>query len=141
MARVTTVAVTSVHKTRSRLNRRSGRDDERGVGDESCSVRAQGSSFSTPGFTPGSLPVLLPIPDPTQSHSVALVQANLLIVSMRISFMVALHLTLSLSPLIALLRRGSWVRVPAGSPFTIKHFRELLLSQHRSKSSLVLNLC
>jgi hypothetical protein len=35
--------------------------------------------------TPGSLPVLLPIPDLTQSHS---------------------NLTQSLSPLIALLRRG-----------------------------------
>jgi hypothetical protein len=29
-----------------------------------------GSSFSTPGFTPGSLPVLLPVPDRTQSHSI-----------------------------------------------------------------------
>jgi len=27
-----------------------------------------GSSFSTPGFTPGSLPVLLPIPGTTKSH-------------------------------------------------------------------------
>ena len=65
-----------------------------------------GSSFSTPGFTPGSLPALLPIPGPTQSHSIALVQDKLLIISMRISFMVSLHLTLSLSPLITLLRRG-----------------------------------
>jgi len=72
--------------------------------------------FSTPGFTPGSLPVLLPITGTTQSHSVVLIQTNLLIVSIRISFMVPLHLTLSLSPPIALLRRGPWVRVPAGSP-------------------------
>jgi hypothetical protein len=64
-----------------------------------------GSSFSTPGFTPGSLPVLLPIPGPPQSHSITLVQKELLIISMRTSFMVSLHLTLSLSPLIALLRR------------------------------------
>jgi hypothetical protein len=58
MERVTTLAVVPVHNGLSRLNRRSGRDDVRGVGDESCSVRPQGSSFSTPG----SLPVLLPIP-------------------------------------------------------------------------------
>ena len=51
------------------------------------------------------LPVLLPIPDPPQSHSIALVQEELLIISMRTSYMVSLHLTLSLSPLIALLRR------------------------------------
>jgi len=62
--------------------------------------------FATPGFTPGSLPVLLPIPDPIQSHSIALVQRDLLIVSMQTSLMVSLHLTLSLSPLIALLRWG-----------------------------------
>jgi hypothetical protein len=74
-----------------------------------------GSSFTTPGFTPGSLPVLLPIPGPTQSHSITLIQTDSLIVSMRTSFMVSLHHTLSLSPLIALLRRGSWVRGPAGS--------------------------
>ncbi len=65
-----------------------------------------GSSFSTPGFTPGSLPVLLPIPGPPQSHSITLVQTDLLIVSIRSSLMVSLHHTLSLSPLIALLRRG-----------------------------------
>ena len=29
-----------------------------------------GSRFSAPGFTPGSLPVLLAIPGPTQSHSI-----------------------------------------------------------------------
>ena len=58
------MAVTSVHKTLLGLNRRSGRDDGRGGGDESSSVRLQSSSFSTPGFTPGSLPVLLPVPDP-----------------------------------------------------------------------------
>ena len=52
------------------------------------------------------LPVSLPIPGTTQSHSITLVQEELLIVSMRIWFMVSLHLTLSLSPLIALLRRG-----------------------------------
>jgi hypothetical protein len=40
-----------------------------------------GSSFSTPGFTPGSLPVLLTIPGPPQSHSITLVQEELLIVS------------------------------------------------------------
>jgi hypothetical protein len=94
-----------VNKTISGLNRRSGRDDVRGVGDESCSIRSQGSSFSSPGFTPGWLPVLLPIPGPTQSHSIALVQGELLMVSMRTSLMVSLHLTLSLAPLIALLRR------------------------------------
>jgi hypothetical protein len=65
-----------------------------------------GSRCSTPGFTPGSLPVLLPIPGRTQSHSITLVQEELRIVSMRRSFMVSLRLTLSLSPLIALLRRG-----------------------------------
>ena len=65
-----------------------------------------GLGFSTPGFTPGSLPVLLPIPGPTQSYSVALVQTILLIVSMQTSLIVSPHLTLSLSPLIALLRRG-----------------------------------
>ena len=74
------------------------------VNTDPCEIT--GSNFSTPGFIPGSLPVLLPIPDPTQSHSVALIQAILLIFSMRISFMVSLHLTLSQSPLIALLRRG-----------------------------------
>ena len=31
-----------------------------------------GLSCSTPGFTPGSLPVLLPIPGPPQSHSITL---------------------------------------------------------------------
>jgi len=31
-----------------------------------------GSNVSTPSFTPGSLPVLLPIPDLTQSHAIAL---------------------------------------------------------------------
>src|SRR5713101_4730446 len=40
-----------------------------------------GLGFSTPGFTPGSLPVLLPIPGPPQSHSITLVQEELLIVS------------------------------------------------------------
>ena len=65
-----------------------------------------GSSFSTPGFTPGSLQVFLPIPDPTQSHSIALLQDELLIISMRTSYTISLHLTLSLFPLIALLRRG-----------------------------------
>jgi len=34
-------------------------------------------------FAPGSLPVLLTIPDPPQSHSITLIQAELLIVSMR----------------------------------------------------------
>ena len=29
-----------------------------------------GFEFSTPGFTPGSLPVLLPIPGPLRSHSI-----------------------------------------------------------------------
>jgi hypothetical protein len=99
------MAVTSVHNDLSGLYRHSGRDDVRRVGDKSWSVRAHGSIFSTPGFTPGSLPVLLPIPGPTQSHSITLVQTDLLIVSTRTSFMVSLHLTLSLSPLIALLRR------------------------------------
>ena len=55
-----------------------------------------GPSFSTPGFSPGSLPVLLPIPDPTQSHSITIVQPDLLIVSMRTSFRISLHLTLPL---------------------------------------------
>ena len=86
----------------------------------SCSGRAQGSNFSTPGFTPGSLPVLLPITGPTQSHSITLLQRDFLIVSMQTSLMVSLNLTLCLSPLIALLRRGSWVRVPAGSPLTVE---------------------
>ena len=67
------------------------------------------------------LPVLLPIPGPTQTHSIALVQTDLLKVSTRISFMVSLHLTLSLSPPIALLRRGPWVRVPAGSALRTKN--------------------
>jgi hypothetical protein len=40
-----------------------------------------GLGCSTPGFTPGTLPVLLPIPGPTQSHSIALVQEELLRVS------------------------------------------------------------
>jgi hypothetical protein len=35
-----------------------------------------GSNFSTPGFTPGSLPVLLPIPGPTQSHSITVLGAE-----------------------------------------------------------------
>jgi hypothetical protein len=38
MERVTILAVTSVHKGISKLNRRSKRDDVRGVGDESCSM-------------------------------------------------------------------------------------------------------
>jgi len=38
---------------------------------------------------------------------------------------------------LSLLRRGSWVRVPAGSPHIINRFREFLLSQHRSQSLLV----
>jgi hypothetical protein len=83
------------------------------------------SSFSTPGFTPGSLPVLLPIPDPTQSHSIALVQGELLIVSMRISFTVSLHLTLSLSPLIALLRRGPIMEEPRMTVSTLCVFKSL----------------
>ena len=58
-----------------------------------------------PGFTPSSLSVLLPIPDLTQSHFIALVQGELRIVSMRMSFTVSLYLTLSLSALIAFLRR------------------------------------
>jgi len=99
------LAVALVHKALSGLCRHSGQCAVRGVGDESCSVRVHRFGFSTPGFTPGSLPVLLPIPDPPQSHSIALVQTDLLIVSMRTSLMVSLHLTLSLSPLIALLRR------------------------------------
>jgi hypothetical protein len=39
-----------------------------------------GSSFSTPVFTPGSLPLLLPIPGSTQSHSITFVQDELHIV-------------------------------------------------------------
>ena len=45
------------------------------------SCEPTGSSFSTPGFTPDLLPVLLPIPDLTQSHSIALIQGELLMVS------------------------------------------------------------
>ena len=56
----------------------------------------------TPGFTPSSLSVLLPIRDLTPSHFITLVQTDLLIVSTRPSFMVSLNLTLSLSLLIAL---------------------------------------
>jgi hypothetical protein len=73
-----------------------------------------GLNCSTPGFTPGSLSVLLPIPGPPQSHSIALVQTDLLIVSMRTSFTISLHLTLS--PLIALLRRGAEHRAYAAPP-------------------------
>jgi hypothetical protein len=76
-----------------------------------------GSSFSTPGFTPDSLPVLFPIPDLPQSHSIALIQGELLIVSTK-------HRSRShstLSPSIALLRRGPWVRVPAGSALRTKN--------------------
>ncbi len=91
-------------KTLSGLSRRSGRCEVRGVGDESCSVRVHGSSCLlpvslpvrsrfAPGFTPGSLPVLLPIPDPPQSHSITLIQTDFLVVSMRTSFPVTLHLT------------------------------------------------
>ena len=60
------------------------------------------SRFSTPGFTPGSLPILLPIPGSTPSHSVTLVQEELRIVSTQTSFTVSLHCTLSLSLLIAI---------------------------------------
>lgn len=56
--------------------------------------------------TPGSLSILVPIPDLTQSHFIILFQEELLIVSTRTSFTVALHLTRSISPLIALVRRG-----------------------------------
>ncbi len=65
-----------------------------------------GSRFSTPGFTPSSVPVLLPIPGFTESHFITLVQADLIIFSIRTSLMVSLRLTQSLSPPIALLRRG-----------------------------------
>jgi len=49
-----------VHKTLSGLDRRSGRDNGRGVGDQSCSVRPKDSSFFysrfhsrfAPGFAP-----------------------------------------------------------------------------------------
>jgi hypothetical protein len=40
-----------------------------------------GSNCSPPGFTPGSLPVLLPIPDLTQSHFITLVQKDFFIIS------------------------------------------------------------
>jgi hypothetical protein len=58
-----------------------------------------GSSGPIPGFTPSFSP-------DSRTHSITLVQEELLIVSMRPSFMVLLHLTLSLSPLIVLFRRG-----------------------------------
>ena len=56
------MAVTPVHKTLSGLNRRSGRDDVRGDGGESCSVRAHRFEFFysrfhsrfAPGFAPDS---------------------------------------------------------------------------------------
>src|SRR5712692_3596323 len=100
------MAVASVHKTLSGLNRRSGRGEGRGIDDESCSVGVHRSSFL--------LPVSLPVRsrfcsrfqiqlNRTPSHSF---QEELLIISMRTSLMVSLHLTRSLSPLIALLRRG-----------------------------------
>jgi hypothetical protein len=123
------LSVTSVRKTLSGLSRRSGRCEVRGVSDEFCSLRVHRSSI----LLPVSLPVLLPIPGPPPSHSISLIQTDLLIFSTRTSCMVSLHRTRSLSPLIALLRRGSWVRGPAGSPVTIYNFRELLLSQHRSR--------
>ena len=57
------------------------------------------SSGPTPGFSPGFSP-------DSRSHSITLVQEELLIVSMRPSFMVLLHLTLSRSPLPVPSRRG-----------------------------------
>ena len=51
------------------------------------------------------LSVLLPIPDLTQSNFIALVQGELRIFSMRMSFTVSLYLTLSLSAPIDFLRR------------------------------------
>lgn len=68
------------------------------------SYETTGSSFSVPGFKPGSFSILLPIPGPSQFHSVTLVQEELLKVSTRASYTASLHLTLSLSPLIALLK-------------------------------------
>jgi len=44
-----------------------------------------GSSF----LTPGSLPILLPIPGPPQSHSITFIQEELRIVSTRTSFMIS----------------------------------------------------
>ncbi len=67
-----TIAVTSVHKTLSGLNRRSGRDDVRGVGDALCFVRVHRSSY----LLPVSLPVLLPITGLTQSHSITVLGAE-----------------------------------------------------------------
>ena len=73
-----TVAGTSVRETLSGLNRLSGRQLVGRVSDEPASVRLQPSSFSTPGFTPDLIPVLLPIPGPPPSHSITLVQGDLL---------------------------------------------------------------
>jgi hypothetical protein len=44
-----------------------------------------GSSF----LTPGSPPILLPIPGPPQSHSITFIQEELRIVSTRTSFMIS----------------------------------------------------
>lgn len=82
-----------------------------------------GSSVSTPG--------LLPILGPPQSHSITLIQEELLVVSRRTSLTVSRQLTLSLSPLIAILRRGLFDEGDSLRNGRMSSTRQRFAPQHR----------
>ncbi len=71
------------------------------------SCEPTGSSFSTPGFAPDSGSPAIAL---HRTHSGRIAHSF-----NETSFTVSLHHTLSLSPPIAVLRLGPWVRVPADS--------------------------
>jgi hypothetical protein len=57
------------------------RISELGFADSLLQFVSRSLANSTPGFTPGSLPVLIPVPGPSGSHSIAIGRIHLPIVS------------------------------------------------------------
>jgi hypothetical protein len=93
-----------VHKGPSGLSRHSGRDGVRGFGDELCAVQAHWFEFFdspfAPGFAPDSRSTSIPLHHIHSGRIAHRFNANLV---HRLT-----HHTLSLSPLVALFRRGAF---------------------------------
>ncbi len=73
-------------------------------------------NYPTPSFTPGSLPVSLPVLNLSGSYLIAPLKAILGCIHGGLVYSIKLNLTQSLSSSVALLRRGPSVRVARGSP-------------------------
>ena len=84
------VSPLAVHKPLSSLFRLLMGNDRSEEGDVAVRMVASFKYFSLPVSLPVRLPVLLPILGPTQSHSIALAEAELLTFSMRSSHSVVL---------------------------------------------------